>query len=179
AAPKTRPWAADLLRWLLRFSLRHLQMPSLRCSAPPCISATQERSVARSREPFKPNSSLGPSRLVHNCWGGLVRERRRQGRRQNRTKETSVMRARFAVIWGLLTALIAGIAAYVAYGAGLATKVATTAGAGDGVVPYHYYGYGWGFGFFPFFGFFFILLLLFLVFRPRRWGRGGPWMGGG
>jgi len=89
------------------------------------------------------------------------------------------MRARFAVIWGLLTALIAGIAAYVAYGAGLATKVATTAGAGDGVVPYHYYGYGWGFGFFPFFGFFFILLLLFLVFRPRRWGRGGPWMGGG
>ena len=85
------------------------------------------------------------------------------------------MRTRIAVIWGLVTALIAGIAAYIAYGAGLATKVATTAGANDGVVPYHYYGYGWGFGFFPFFGFFFFLLLLFFLLRPRRWGWGGPY----
>jgi uncharacterized BrkB/YihY/UPF0761 family membrane protein len=81
------------------------------------------------------------------------------------------MRARFAVVWGLLTALIAGVAAYIGYSAGLATKVATTAGGPEGVVPYHYYGVG--FGFFPFFGFFFFLLLLFFIFRPRRWGWGG------
>ena len=87
-----------------------------------------------------------------------------------------VMRARIAVIWAVTTALIAGVVGYLAYGAGLATKVATTAGAADGTMPYHY-GYGFFplFGIFPFFGFLFFLLILFLVFRPRRWGRGGPY----
>jgi hypothetical protein len=84
------------------------------------------------------------------------------------------MRSRFAFIWVLLTALIAGIAAYIAYGAGVATHLATSS-ATDGAVYYHPY--------FPFFGFGFFfpilfILVLFLLLRPRRWGRGG-WGGYG
>jgi hypothetical protein len=82
------------------------------------------------------------------------------------------MRSRFAFLWVLVTAIIAGIAAYIAYGAGVATHITGT--AADGAVYYH--------PFFPFFGFGFffpilLIVLLILAFRPRRWGRGG-WGGG-
>jgi hypothetical protein len=84
------------------------------------------------------------------------------------------MRSRFAFLWVLVTAAIAGVAAYIAYGAGVATHV-TTSAAADGAVYYH--------PFFPFFGFGFffpilVIVLLFLALRPRRWGRGG-WGGYG
>ena len=85
------------------------------------------------------------------------------------------MRSRFAFIWVLLTAAIAGVAAWIAYGAAMATKVVATVPATAGGVPqYYYYGHPW-FGFFPFFGFFFFLLLPFFLLRPRRWGWGGPY----
>jgi hypothetical protein len=91
------------------------------------------------------------------------------------------MRSRFAFIWVLLTAAIAGVSAWFAYGAGVTTKIATTAATGtDGVPPAYYYGYYGhpGFGFFPFgfFWLFFVIFILFLVFRARRgWGHGnGP-----
>src|SRR3979411_659565 len=85
----------------------------------------------------------------------------------------SVMRSRFAFLWLLLTAVIAGIAAYIAYGVGVATHLTTTTAA-DGVAYYH--------PFFPFFGFgFFIpillIALLFLALRPRRWGGWGGYGG--
>jgi hypothetical protein len=83
----------------------------------------------------------------------------------------SVMRSRFAFLWVLATALIAGIAAYIAYGAGVATHITGTAVA-DGAVYYHPF-FGFGF-FFPIL----VIVLLFLAFRPRRWGRGG-WGGYG
>jgi hypothetical protein len=81
------------------------------------------------------------------------------------------MRSRFAFLWVLVTAAIAGLAAYIAYGAGVATHVAGPA-ATDAVVYYH-----------PFFGFGFflpilVIVLLFLALRPRRWGPGG-WGGYG
>lgn len=85
-------------------------------------------------------------------------------------------RFRFAWLWGLATAAIATIVGVIAYNAGQASTVVTTA-PGDGVV-YHGY-YGWGF--FPFFGLFWLLLILFLVSRFffwRPWGR-GPWGYGG
>jgi hypothetical protein len=84
------------------------------------------------------------------------------------------MRSRFAFLWVLATALIAGVAAYIAYGAGVATHITGTAVA-DGAVYYH--------PFFPFFGFGFffpilVIVLLIFAFRPRRWG-GGGWGGYG
>lgn len=89
------------------------------------------------------------------------------------------MRSRFAFMWLLLTAAIAGVSAWIAYGAGVATKVATSVPAAAGSVPpgYYYYGHPWGFGFFPFFPFFgllFFLFLLFVIFRAGRgWGHHG------
>jgi len=84
------------------------------------------------------------------------------------------MRSRFAFLWLLLTAVIAGVAAYIAYGAGVATHITATAASG-GAVYFH--------PFLPFFGFGFffpilLIVLLFLFLRPRRWGRGG-WGGDG
>lgn len=79
------------------------------------------------------------------------------------------MRSRFAFLWVLATAIIAGIAAYIAYGAGVATHITGT--AADGAVYYHpFFGFGL---FFPIL----LIVLLILAFRPRRWGRGG-WAGG-
>jgi hypothetical protein len=83
------------------------------------------------------------------------------------------MRPRFAFLWVLVTALIAGIAAYIAYGAGVATHLTVAAGT-DGAA-YGYYHPFWGFGlFFPIL----FIVLLFWFLRPRRWGRGG-WGGYG
>ena len=78
------------------------------------------------------------------------------------------MRSRFAFLWLLLTAVIAGVAAYIAYGAGVATHITATAASG-GAVYFH--------PFLPFFGFGFffpilLIVLLFLFLRPRRWGPG-------
>jgi hypothetical protein len=93
-------------------------------------------------------------------------------------KEVSYMnRFRFAWFWGLATAAIASIVGVIAYNAGHAATVVTTAPGGSEVV-YHGY-YGWGF--FPFFGLFWLLLILFIVSRFffwRPWGR-GPWGYGG
>jgi hypothetical protein len=79
-------------------------------------------------------------------------------------------------IWGLATLAIAGIVAAIAYHAGQATQIVTT--APGGVI---YRGYD-GFGFFPFFGFLWFLLIAFLLFglfrRGMGWGR-GHWGGGG
>src|SRR4030081_2734108 len=82
------------------------------------------------------------------------------------------MRSRFAFLWVLVTVAIASLAAYLAYGAGVATHVATSA-ATDGAVYYYH----------PFFTFGFLLpilviVLLFWALRPRRWGR-GAWGGYG
>ena len=90
------------------------------------------------------------------------------------------MRTRFVAIWLLVTAIIAGAAAWFAYGAGVATKVASSVPAtGGATVPYPYYYHPWGFGFpfFGIFGFLFLLFILFLVFRGlfgfrRGWGYG-------
>jgi hypothetical protein len=79
------------------------------------------------------------------------------------------MRSRFAFLWVLVTAVIAGVAAYIAYGAGVATHITGTAAA-DGAVYYHPF-IGFGF-FFPLL----VIVLLFLALRPRRWG--GHRMGG-
>ena len=82
------------------------------------------------------------------------------------------MRSRFAFLWVLATAIIAGIAAYIAYGAGVATHI-TGSAAADGAAYYHPPFFGFGF-FLPIL----VIVLLFLALRPRRWGRGG-WGGHG
>jgi len=84
------------------------------------------------------------------------------------------MRSRFAFLWVLATAVIAGVAAYIAYGAGVASHITGTAAAGGAVYyqpVFPFFGLGF---FFPFL----LILLLFLFLRPRRWGRGG-WGGYG
>jgi hypothetical protein len=82
------------------------------------------------------------------------------------------MRSRFAFLWVLVTAAIAGVAAYIAYGAGVATHVTTTA-VTDGAAYYYHPFFGFGF-FLPIL----VIVLLFLALRPRRWGPGG-WGGYG
>jgi hypothetical protein len=82
------------------------------------------------------------------------------------------MRSRFAFLWVLVTVAIASLAAYLAYGAGVATHVATSA-ATDGAVYYYHPFFGFGF-FLPIL----VIVLLFWALRPRRWGRGG-WGGYG
>lgn len=92
------------------------------------------------------------------------------------------MRRGFALAWTLLTALIAGVSAYVAYGAGWAAGVATKVPDGAAAIyPPYYYGYGYGFhpvfgflGFllFLFIGFLFLRLLFFRGWYGRRFGHG-------
>jgi hypothetical protein len=82
------------------------------------------------------------------------------------------MRSRFAFLWVLVTAAIAGLAAYIAYGAGVATHV-TTSAATDGAAYYYHPFFGFGF-FLPIL----VIVLLFWALRPRRWGP-GRWGGYG
>jgi hypothetical protein len=89
------------------------------------------------------------------------------------------MRRGLGAGWALLTVVIAGVVAWFAYHAGLATTIASS-GAAPAVRDGVYYGgypepWGFGFGFFPLL--FFILLLVFL-FRRRRWYGGGGYWGG-
>jgi hypothetical protein len=74
---------------------------------------------------------------------------------------------RIGLIWTAATAVIAGIASYLSYEAGLSAGLATKLPAGAG--PYYAYGphWGWGFGL-PFFGFFWLFVLLFLLFGLSR-----------
>ena len=90
------------------------------------------------------------------------------------------MRRGFGVVWLAVTALIAGIASYFSYEAGVSQGLATKLPAGAaGTLPY-WYGPHWGFGFFPFLGFiwFFLIVLLF-VGIARGFGRWGRHHGGG
>ena len=87
------------------------------------------------------------------------------------------MRRGFAFVWLLITALIAGITGYIAYGAGWSAALATKLpDAGAVVYPPYYWGYGWGAPF-GFVGFLFFLLIGFLIFRFLFFGmwfmRGG------
>jgi hypothetical protein len=83
------------------------------------------------------------------------------------------MRARFGFLWVLATALVAGVAAWIAYGVGLSTHLPAVAAGAAPVYPYPVY----GFGFFPFFGFLWFLFVLFVIFAVLRLlffrGRGG------
>lgn len=88
------------------------------------------------------------------------------------------MRRGLGAGWALVTVAIAGVVAWFAYHAGLATTIASSGAAPavrEGVYYGGYPGWGFGFGFFPLL--LFILLLVFL-FRRRRWG-GGYWGGRG
>ena len=89
------------------------------------------------------------------------------------------MNRRFGIgwIWGLATLVVAGIVAAIAYHAGQATQIVTSAPGAGGVI---YRGYD-GFGFLPVFGVLWVLLLVFVLFalvrRGMGWGR-GYWGGG-
>jgi hypothetical protein len=89
------------------------------------------------------------------------------------------MRRGIGAGWALITVAIAGVVAWFAYHAGLATTIASSGAAPAVREGGVYYGYpepwGFGFGFFPLL--LFILLIVFL-FRRRRWG-GGYWGGRG
>jgi hypothetical protein len=82
------------------------------------------------------------------------------------------MRRGFGWAWALVTVVIAGVAAWFAYHAGLATTIG--ASGRDGVYYGGYPGYGFGFGFIWLLLF---ILLIALVFRRRRWH--GYWGGRG
>jgi hypothetical protein len=93
------------------------------------------------------------------------------------------MRRGFGVFWAVLTGIllaVVGVASYDAgWSAGAGTHVVESATTGA-VVPYYYYGpHFFGFGLF---GFLFILFVLFLLFRAarfgRHWGYGQGWKGG-
>jgi len=92
------------------------------------------------------------------------------------------MRRGFGLIWVTITALIAGVASYFSYEAGLSQGLATKLPAGVGAVPGYWYGPHWGVGFFPFGGviwFFLFLLIFFWIIRGfARAGRHGGWGGG-
>jgi hypothetical protein len=89
------------------------------------------------------------------------------------------MRRGFGLIWVAITAVIAGVASYFSYEAGLSQGLASKLPAA-GAAPYYWYGPHFGFGFFPFFGLIWFFLILFLIMwfvRAARWGRhgGGRW----
>jgi hypothetical protein len=81
----------------------------------------------------------------------------------------------FGLLWGIVTLLIVGLVAAVAYQAGLSAQLATA--GGTYVVAPHLVGLGFGFAFFWLLPILFFLLIAFRVFRGgRRWyGRG--WYG--
>lgn len=86
------------------------------------------------------------------------------------------MRRGFGLIWLAVTALIAGVASYFSYEAGLAQGLAGKLPAG-GAPPYYWYGPHFGFGFFPFFGLIWFFVILFLISwfvrGVGRWGHHG------
>ena len=89
------------------------------------------------------------------------------------------MRRGFGLAWVAITAVIAGVASYFSYEAGLSQGLASKLPAAAGTMPY-WYGPHWGFGFFPFFGFiWFFLVLLLILWVARGFGRFGRHMGGG
>jgi hypothetical protein len=94
------------------------------------------------------------------------------------------MRRGFGLLWVAITAVVAGVASYFSYEAGLSQGLAAKLPAGASA-PYLWYGPHWGFGWglaFPFFGlFWFLLFLLFLFWIARGFGRFGRrgWGGGG
>lgn len=84
----------------------------------------------------------------------------------------------FGIVWGLVTLVVAGIVGVLAYNAGAASAVTTSAGEAGRVV--YVPGYGFGFGFFWIFPLLFFLFIFFGLFG--RWGRGygrGGWYGKG
>jgi hypothetical protein len=89
------------------------------------------------------------------------------------------MRRGFGLIWAAVTALIAGVASYFSYEAGLSQGLAGKLPAGTGALPpYYWYGPHWGFGFFGLFWFFLILLFFLGIARAIRFGGrhgGGRW----
>ena len=88
-----------------------------------------------------------------------------------------MMRRGFGFIWLAVTALIAGVASYFSYEAGVSQGLATKLPAGAANLPYWYgphWGFGFGFGFFGFIWFLFLLLLIVGFARGMgRWGRHG------
>lgn len=80
------------------------------------------------------------------------------------------MNRRFGLLRGIVTLLVLGLVAAVAYQAGVA------AGGGYGVAP-HVVGLGIGFGFFWLLPFLFILFLVFGIFRAGRGWYGRGWYG--
>src|SRR5262249_62397994 len=84
----------------------------------------------------------------------------------------------FGLLWGIVTLVIVGLVAAVAYQAGLSAQLATA--GGTYVVAPHLVGLGFGFAFFWLLPILFLLLIGFRVFRGgRRWYGGGRGRGGG
>jgi len=74
----------------------------------------------------------------------------------------------FGLLWGIMTLLIVGLVAAVAYQAGLSAQLATA--GGTYVVAPHLVGLGFGFAFFWLLPILFLLLIGSRVFRGgRRW----------
>src|SRR5205807_1350585 len=111
---------------------------TLLCGGPEDGTAVNARQIAH-------HSSARRSRLAHIC-GRRWRQISRGG--------AKTMTRRFGLIWAALTAVIAGLAAYFSYQAGLAAGLATRLPAGAVAPPYYWYGPHPGVGFFPFFPFF-------------------------
>lgn len=81
----------------------------------------------------------------------------------------------FGLLWGIVTLLIVGLVAAVAYQAGLSAQLATA--GGTYVVAPHLVGLGFGFAFFWLLPILFFLLIAFRVFRGGRQWYGRGWYG--
>src|SRR5262249_20078247 len=81
----------------------------------------------------------------------------------------------FGLLWGIVTLLIVGLVAAVAYQAGLSAQLATAGNTYVGAP--HLVGLGFGFSFFWLLPILFLLLIGFRVFRGGRRWYGGGWRG--